>query len=339
MIADPVLGGSTTPPVAKIASSLLDVQRLSKSFPVVRGPWPFSARRVHAVHDVSLQIASGEVVGLVGESGSGKTTVGRAVLRLLEPTAGKVRYAGVDLASFAPRELRSFRRKAQMVFQSPMASLNPRMTVAESVGEALAIHGLASSQGVRRVRIMDLLNKVGLSREYLDRYPQTLSGGQCQRVSIARALAAGPEFIVADEPVSALDVSVQAQVLNLLSDLQHELGLTVLFISHDLGVVRYICDRIVVLYLGRMVEAAPAEQLFARPAHPYTQALIASAPVLVPRMQRRVTALKGEIPSPMDPPSGCVFRTRCPIATHECALSVPVLQEVAPGHLCACIKT
>jgi peptide/nickel transport system ATP-binding protein len=295
------------------------------------------ARPVRAVDDVTFEIARGEVLGLVGESGSGKSTIGRSVVRLLEPTAGEIRYAGTDLAGLRTRALRPFRRRLQIIFQDPYASLNPRRRVADTLGEALATHGLHAGRA-RAPRIAELLSLVGLAPEHAQRFPHEFSGGQRQRIGIARALAVEPEFIVADEPVSALDVSIQAQVLNLLSDLREQFNLTMLFISHDLDVVEYLCDRIVVLYLGRMMEVAPAQSLYASPRHPYTQALLAASPRPDPDARRERRLLQGDIPSPIDPPSGCVFRTRCPFALAACAQDVPALREVAPGHFKACLR-
>lgn len=294
-------------------------------------------RPVRAVDDVTFEIARGEVLGLVGESGSGKSTIGRSVVRLLEPTAGEIRYAGTDLAGLRTRALRPFRRRLQIIFQDPYASLNPRRRVGDTLGEALATHGLHTGSA-RAPRIAELLSLVGLAPEHAQRFPHEFSGGQRQRIGIARALAVEPEFIVADEPVSALDVSIQAQVLNLLSDLRDRFNLTMLFISHDLDVVEYLCDRIVVLYLGRMMEVAPAQSLYASPRHPYTQALLAASPRPDPDARRERRLLQGDIPSPIDPPSGCVFRTRCPFALAACAQDVPALREVAPGHFKACLR-
>jgi oligopeptide/dipeptide ABC transporter ATP-binding protein len=314
---------------------LVRSEGLTKDFAQAGGFLRSASRPVRAVHDVSFDLAPGEVFGVVGESGSGKSTLGRLVLRLLEPTAGKVFFDGQDLGSLPPADLRRFRRHMQMIFQDPFASLNARMTVGEALLEPLRLHrGL--SRGEAWEEAGRLMERVGLTREQLARYPRAFSGGQRQRVAIARALASAPRFIVADEPVSALDVSIQAEVLNLLQDLQRGLGLSLMFISHDLSVVEAISDRVMVLYLGRVMELAPTDALYARPAHPYTAALMAAAPGSNRGGGRLLLA--GEIPSPSDPPSGCVFRTRCPFAVAECARVVPPLREIAPGHFKACIR-
>jgi oligopeptide/dipeptide ABC transporter ATP-binding protein len=314
-----------------MSQPLLDVTGLTKQFPASGGGL------VKAVDDVGFAMARGEVLGLVGESGSGKTTTGRAILRLVEPTAGKILFDGADITHLGRADLRAYRRRMQIIFQDPYASLNPRRKVKDAIGEALVIHGIGSKAD-RRDRIAALLQRVGLPADAMERFPHEFSGGQRQRIGIARALAVEPEFIVADEPVSALDVSVQAQVVNLLKDLQAELGLTVLFIAHDLAVVQYISDRIAVLYLGRIMEIATSDQLYARRRHPYTEALLAAAPVPDPTRRSRRAPLQGDVPSPLDPPSGCVFRTRCPHALAACAERVPSLVEVEPGHLKACIR-
>jgi oligopeptide/dipeptide ABC transporter ATP-binding protein len=293
--------------------------------------------QVRAVQDVDLTIARGEVVGLVGESGSGKSTLGRLLLRLIEPDAGEVLFDGLAVLESSPSELRALRRRMQIVFQDPFASLDPRKRVEGLIGEALDIHGLAPG-AARRDRIVDLLDQVGLSADHLQRYPHEFSGGQRQRLGIARALAVEPDFIVADEPVSALDVSVQAQIVNLLAELQQRLGLSMLFISHDLGVVQHLSDRVVVLYLGRVMESAAAQDLYAAPRHPYTMALLSAAPIADPDAPRHRMTLTGDLPSPAAPPSGCVFRTRCPFAMPACAKSVPPLREIAPGHERACLR-
>ena len=294
-------------------------------------------RPVRAVDDVSFDIAAGEVLGLVGESGSGKSTIGRAVLKLIEPSAGAIRFEGTDLVPLSARAMRPYRRRLQIIFQDPYASLNPRRRVGDTLAEALATHGLHPGPA-RAARIAELLALVGLAPEHARRYPHEFSGGQRQRIGIARALAVEPRFIVADEPVSALDVSIQAQVLNLLSDLRERFGLTMLFISHDLDVVEYLCDRIVVLYLGKIMEVAPAEELYRTPQHPYTRALLDASPRPDPEARRSRRLLQGDIPSPVDPPSGCVFRTRCPHAVEACATTVPPLREVAPGRFKACLR-
>jgi oligopeptide/dipeptide ABC transporter ATP-binding protein len=318
------------------AAPLLSIRNLYKRFPVRGSLFSRQRSQVHAVEDVSFEVKRGHVVGLVGESGSGKTTTGRAVLRLIEPTAGEIVFDGVDLMTLSNAALRPYRRRMQIIFQDPFASLNPRMTVESIIAEGLRVHGLASG-AARRARVVDLLEQVGLGGDHLRKYPHEFSGGQRQRIGIARALAVDPVFIVADEPVSALDVSIQAQVVNLLKDLRERLDLTMLFIAHDLGVVEYLCDEVIVMYLGRIMEVAPAKQLYANPVHPYTQALLSAAPVPDPDARRQRTILAGETPSPINPPTGCVFRTRCPIATSECARVVPPLEPVAAGHLKACI--
>ncbi len=310
---------------------LLQVRGLAKHFAGTGG------RTVKAVQNLDLDVARGEVVGVVGESGSGKTTAGRTILRLLEPSAGEIRFDGTDITRLDRAALRPFRRRMQIVFQDPYASLNPRRRVRDAIGEALVIHGIGT-RGDRRDRVAGLLTKVGLSPDAMDRYPHEFSGGQRQRIGIARALAVEPDFIVADEPVSALDVSVQAQVVNLLQDLQRDLGLSILFIAHDLAVVQYVSDRVAVVYLGRVMEVAPSAALYADPRHPYSVALMDAAPVPDPRRRRARAPLQGDIPSPANPPSGCVFRTRCPHAIPDCAAVVPPLVEVAPDHLKACIR-
>ena len=294
-------------------------------------------RPVRAVDDVSFTIEKGEVLGLVGESGSGKSTIGRSVLKLIEPTAGEVKFEGTDLAPLSVRAMRPYRRRLQIIFQDPYASLNPRRRVGDTLDEAMATHGLHPGRA-RRERIAELLSLVGLAPEHAQRFPHEFSGGQRQRIGIARALAVEPQFIVADEPVSALDVSIQAQVINLLSDLRERFGLTMLFISHDLDVVEYLCDRIVVLYLGKIMEVAPASDLYADPKHPYTQALLEASPRPDPTTRRERRLLEGDIPSPVNPPSGCVFRTRCPYAQDACAATIPPLREIAPRRFKACIR-
>lgn len=290
---------------------------------------------VRAVEGASLAIAPGEVVGLVGESGSGKSTVGRLLLRLLEPTSGVVRFEGRDLAGLRANELRSLRRRMQIVFQDPYGSLDPRKHVGQIIGDALGIHGLASG-AARTERVAALLSEVGLGPEHLNRFPHQFSGGQRQRISIARALASEPDFLVADEPVSALDVSVQAQIVNLLADLRRRRGLAMLLVSHDLSVVEHLSDRIIVLYLGRIMESGVARDVYARPRHPYTQALLSATPVPDPDAKRPRIVLKGELPSAARPPSGCVFHTRCPHAVDICRQERPHLRELAPGQTVAC---
>ena len=307
-------------------TALVDIAGLDVAFPLRRSLFA-RPRLLRAVAGVDLAIGRGEVVGLVGESGSGKTTLARAVMRLVEPTAGQIRFDGIDITHRDRAAMRALRRRMQMIFQDPYSSLNPRLRVRDIIGEAYAIHGIGTPRD-RRERAEAMLARVGLPADALDRFPHEFSGGQRQRIGIARALATGAEFVVADEPVSALDVSVQAQVLNLLQDLQQSLGLAMLFIAHDLGVVQHISDRIVVLYLGRVMEVAPSDVLYTQPRHPYTAALLGATPA----------RLRGEIPSPLSPPSGCVFRTRCPYAIAPCASVVPRLIEVTPGHAKACIR-
>jgi len=316
---------------------LLEVKNLRKYFPIRGGILSRVVANVKAVQDISFNIKPGEVVGLVGESGSGKTTAGRAILRLIEPTAGEVLFDGVDVVKLNKGQLREYRKKMQIIFQDPYASLNPRMTVGDIIGEAFEIHKLARGKE-KEERVAELLVKVGLAPGHMRRYPHEFSGGQRQRIGVARALAVNPQFIVADEPVSALDVSIQAQVVNLLSDLKDELGLTMLFIAHDLAVVEYISDRVVVMYLGKIMEIAPSKELYANPIHPYTEALLSAVPIPDPTVKRERVLLQGDIPSPINPPSGCVFRTRCPIAVEDCAHVVPPLEEVSPGHFKACIR-
>jgi peptide/nickel transport system ATP-binding protein len=297
-----------------------------------------SDRPVRAVDDVSFAIAQGETLGLVGESGSGKSTIGRSVLRLVEVTAGQVLYRGDDIGRLASEPLRRLRSKLQIIFQDPYASLNPKMRIGAILDEALATHGLHPGKGPRARRVAELLELVGLRGEHASRFPHEFSGGQRQRIGVARALAVEPEFIVADEPLSALDVSIQSQVINLLAELRERLSLTMLFISHDLDVVEYLCDRVVVLYLGKVMEVAETDALFEQPLHPYTRALLAASPKPDPTQPSTHVALQGDIPSPMAAPSGCVFRTRCPHAVDACAGHVPALEEVEPGRWVACIR-
>jgi peptide/nickel transport system ATP-binding protein len=324
-------------PASQPEKPLLEVNNLVKYFPIRGGLFSRVVANVKAVNDVSFKIKRGEVLGLVGESGSGKTTAGRAILRLIEPTSGEVKFDGVDVVKLSKAEMREYRKRMQIIFQDPFASLNPRMTVGDIIGEALMIHNLASGQA-RTDKVAELLKRVGLSPDHMRRYPHEFSGGQRQRIGIARALAVDPQFIVADEPVSALDVSIQAQVVNLLEDLQRDLGLTVLFIAHDLSVVEYICDRVAVMYLGRVMEIASSKELYTNPKHPYTEALLSAAPIPDPTVKRERIILEGDIPSPINPPSGCVFRTRCRYKISECEHTIPELREVAPGHFKACIR-
>ena len=316
---------------------LLQVTNISKNFPISGGILNRTIGKVHAVENVSFNVDSCEVVGLVGESGSGKTTLGRSIVRLLEPSEGEVIFNGQDITKLRVKQMQAVRRQMQIIFQDPFSSLNGRLTVKQIVGEALAVHGIGSLKQRPEI-ISTLLKRVGLGSEHMSRYPHQFSGGQRQRIGIARALAVSPSFIVADEPVSALDVSVQAQVLNLLQDLQEEMRLAVLFISHDLMVVEHICDRIIVLYLGRIMEIAPSRSLYLNPKHPYTEALLSAVPVADPSQRKERIILKGDLPSPIDPPSGCVFRTRCPYAVPECSRIVPSLREVATDHFKACIR-
>ena len=313
-----------------MSEPLLSVRDLSKHY-TSRGA------RLNILQGISFDIGKGEVVGLVGESGSGKTTIGRSVLRLVEPSSGSVRFDGKELTDLSASALRRQRPRMQYIFQDPFASLSPRMTIGEILTEGLKIQGIGSARD-RLERAQAALAQVELPADAINRYAHEFSGGQRQRIGIARALTLSPEFIVADEPVSALDVSIQAQVINLLRELQQRLGLTMLFISHDLAVVEYICDRVIVLYLGRIMEIAPSADLYARPQHPYTRALLSAIPSPDPDARRDRQILKGDIPSPANPPSGCVFRTRCPSALDACAATVPQLREVAPGQYKACIR-
>ena len=317
---------------ARLSSVLVSVRDLVKHFPVEG-----SDDVVRAVDGVSFHIFSGETLGLVGESGCGKSTVGRCLLRLIEPTSGEITFDGVDLLSLGKKELRSMRRQMQIIFQDPYASLNPRMKIGDIVAEPLVIHN-EGSKNDRREMVAGLLRRVGLDPDYMNRYAHEFSGGQRQRIGVARTLALNPKLIVADEPVSALDVSVQAQVVNLLQDLQEEFKLTYLFISHGLAVVEHISTRVAVMYLGRIVEIARATDLYAEPLHPYTQALLSAIPVPDPKQKRNRIVLQGDVPTPINPPSGCRFRTRCPIAIEDCARIDPELREVAEGHYVACIR-
>ena len=314
------------------ARVLVSVRDLVKHFPVEG-----SDDVVRAVDGVSFQIFAGETLGLVGESGCGKSTVGRCLLRLIEPTSGQISFENVDLLSLGKKQLRAMRREMQIIFQDPYASLNPRMKIGDIVGEPLVIHN-EGAKSDRRERVAALLRRVGLDPDYMNRYAHEFSGGQRQRIGVARTLALNPKLIVADEPVSALDVSVQAQVVNLLQDLQEEFKLTYLFISHGLAVVEHISSRVAVMYLGRIVEIATAADLYAQPLHPYTQALLSAIPVPDPKQKRNRIVLEGDVPTPINPPSGCRFRTRCPIAIDECATIDPELREVASGHSVACIR-
>lgn len=324
--------------VPRPADDLLRVEGLVKHFPVRGGALNRVVNHVQAVSGVSFTVKRGEVLGLVGESGSGKTTVGRLVLRLEEATAGSVVFDGTDITELSRAEMRRFRKRMQIIFQDPYASLNPRERVRTVIGHALDLHEIGAP-ATRGDRAVELMEQVGLSAAQLGRFPHEFSGGQRQRIGIARALAVNPDFIVADEPVSALDVSVQAQVINLLSDLKDELNLTMLFIAHDLAVVEHVCDRVAVMYLGKIMEIAPSDALYRAPNHPYTEALLSAVPTPEPGRRRNRITLTGDIPSPIDPPSGCVFRSRCPRAEAICAEKTPELKEVGPGHFSACHLT
>lgn len=311
---------------------IIQVRNLVKYFPVEN-----SDDVVRAVDDVSFDIFAGETLGLVGESGCGKSTVGRCLLRLYEPTSGEIRFENTELVGLTNKEMRGMRREMQIIFQDPYASLNPRLNIFSIVSEPLKIHGIGNKTE-RRDRVADLLKKVGLDAGYMFRFPHEFSGGQRQRIGIARALALNPKLIVADEPVSALDVSVQAQVVNLLQDLQKELGLTYFFISHGLAVVEHISQRVAVMYLGKIVEISDSQQLYESPLHPYTKALLSAIPIPDPKKKRERIVLQGDVPTPINPPSGCRFRTRCPWAIEECANVVPELREIKKGHFAACIR-
>jgi len=315
---------------------LLSVKNLVKRFPVKGGFLARTVDEVHAVDGVSFDLDAGETLGLVGESGCGKSTAGRCILRLIEPSAGEVRFDGRDVMAMDARALRGLARGMQIIFQDPYASLNPRMTVGAIIGEALTIHGLARNAREHEERVANLLQTVGLQPEHRRRYPHEFSGGQRQRIGIARALAVSPRLIVCDEPVSALDVSIQAQVINLLEDLQRQFGLAYLFIAHDLSVVEHISRRVAVMYLGRIVELSGARELYTTPRHPYTEALLSAVPVPDPTAKRQRIVLQGDVPNPVRPPSGCHFHPRCPRVMERCRTEAPLLREVAPGHLAAC---
>jgi oligopeptide transport system ATP-binding protein len=326
---------TTTAPEGDI---LVDVEDLKVHFPITAGLiFQKKIADVKAVDGVSFQIRRGETLGLVGESGCGKSTTGRAILQLYRPTAGGIKFGQTELTQLKGNDLRRMRRQMQMIFQDPYASLNPRMSVGAIIGEPLAIHGLAKGKA-RRERVAELMRIVGLNPYYVSRYPHEFSGGQRQRIGVARALAVEPEFIVADEPVSALDVSIQAQIINLLEDLQEQFGLTYLFIAHDLSVVRHISDRVAVMYLGKMMELTGRDELYQNPLHPYTKALLSAVPVPDPEVEatRERIILTGDVPSPLRPPPGCVFHTRCPIAVEECRQAIPEWREVSRDHWVAC---
>lgn len=320
---------------AAIREPVLEISDLKKHFPIRKGFLRRTVGHVHAVDGVSLSIGKGETLGLVGESGCGKSTVGRVILRLIEPTHGDIVVGGKNIGDLSKSELKPYRREMQIIFQDPYSSLNPRMTVGDIVGEPLSTHGIATGKKKQEL-VAKLFDRVGLARSQMENYPHQFSGGQRQRIGIARALALNPKLIICDEPVSALDVSIQAQVINLLMDLQRDLGLSYLFISHNLSVVEHISQRIAVMYLGRIVEYADKETIFTRPAHPYTEALLSAVPVPDPKIKRKKIVLQGDVPSPVNPPSGCHFHTRCPYVFARCKVESPVLREFSPGQMAAC---
>lgn len=321
-----------------MSTPLLKVENLTKSFPIYGGLFSREVASVKAVQGISFELNKGETLGLVGESGCGKSTLGRCLIRLHDSTSGKISYNGKDITHIAGEELREMRKKMQIIFQDPFASLNPRMTIGAILEEPLIIHNLYASAKDRQDRIHELLDLVGLRREHLNRYPHEFSGGQRQRVGIARSLAVNPELIVCDEPVSALDVSIQAQVINLLMELQQKLGLTYIFIAHDLKVVEHVSTKVAVMYLGKIVEMAEAEELYRNPKHPYTKALMSAIPVPDPRRRDERIILTGDVPSPINPPPGCHFHPRCPMAIEDCKTIVPPLEEKSKDHIAACIR-
>ena len=314
---------------------LLEIKDLKKHFLIRGGFFRGVSGNVRAVDGISLQVYEGETLGIVGESGCGKSTLGRSILRLLEPTGGSIRFNGKDILKLSKSQMRAMRKEMQIVFQDPYASLNPRYTILQTLSEPLEVHGLADAN-TRKQQVHSMLQKVGLDPSYSSRFPHEFSGGQRQRIGIARALIVNPKLVILDEPVAALDVSIQSQIINLLEDLQNDFNLTYIFIAHDLSVVKHISDRVLVMYLGRMAELASSEELFFNPLHPYTQALLSAVPIPNPRMKRERVILQGDLPSPAKPPSGCVFHTRCPIAQDICKHEVPVWMEVKPEHFVAC---
>jgi oligopeptide/dipeptide ABC transporter ATP-binding protein len=327
-----------SPPTANNKSKstiLLEVNNLWKYFPIARGGLAEDGKTVRAVDGVSFSLRAGETLGLVGESGCGKSTTGRAVLRLIEPDGGEIVYDGKKLLTLPTGEMKSLRRELQIIFQDPYASLNPKKTVGQILAEPFLIHGIGKT-AERPDSVRELLRRVGLSPDHADRYPHEFSGGQRQRIGIARAIALRPRLIVADEPVSALDVSIRAQILNLMQDLQESLGVAYLFISHDMGIVEHFCDRVAVMYLGKIVETADRQQLYASPRHPYTSALLAAVPTFNDKTEMQPVAVRGDLPDPANPPPGCAFHPRCPIKEKQCETVIPELKEIAPGHAVAC---